>query len=337
MKKYIFLITALLLSAANTYSGWVGLGNGDPWHPPGMWFYELGDMGNIIILWDSDDNPHLITKFDVYRYTKWDGQSWSEPLTIDILSDKSVILPKAMMDSENRIHFLYKATGENNTTEIYYIIQDGSGWKGFNGEAEPTLVASFEGNIGANWFDFCLDHDNNPHIVNSHVDIEDKGQNDAVYYSFFDGDQWSSYAGSNEGKGILPNDTVYGFYPGVPKLALDSEDIPHILFPLREAPDNESAKSLYYWTWDGESWKSTADNLPMLPGNPVSSDILMMSCYNIAVDSHDVPWVSYPIETDIGRQIMIARLVADNWVGIDSQIDYSLLHLLLGLAPYYTV
>jgi len=99
-----------------------------------------------------------------------------------------------------------------------------------------------------------VDSQDRPHVI--WLKEVDSPQQYNLYYAFYDGAEWTSYGGGNTGSGITREGTIMSEEP---RLALDSQDFPHLSWVLRDFEYHYHAENIYYSYWDGTQWSTYHD------------------------------------------------------------------------------
>ncbi|MDG1550261.1 MAG: putative Ig domain-containing protein, partial [Candidatus Poseidoniaceae archaeon] len=229
-----------------------------------------GKSGTSIAI-GSNDNIH-VSYFDDYvgdlLYLKYDGSSWSVPLSLD---NTGGMYSSLAIDSSDNPHIVYY---DNDVQNLDYVRYDGSSWSSpiaiessGNVGIHPSLAidssdnlhvayrdASFghleyvTASIGGSWSSpYQLYTPGNPFypslkidsLGNIHVTFTDRGGGDDLMYTKYDG-SWSNAIEIDS----LDNVGLYS------SLGIDSSDHLHVIY------HDDSNGNLEYMTFDGSLWSS---------------------------------------------------------------------------------
>jgi len=251
---------------------------------------------------DSKDYPHIaycdIGKRQL-KYAYYDGSQWN----IETVDPEEKLLSHLAITLDENDHPYIACCGYSNKG-LRYIYNDGNEW-------HAEMVDSGE-NIS--WFSVgagsIILKDGNPYIAYSDGNM--------LKYAHYDGSKWNIETVTTEGDeirypsmemdshsyphiayhGMENYDLKYaswdgsewsietvasqGYIGGSCSLALDSHDNPHITCYRTDSPQ-ENDRDQEHFYWDGSKWNEEV----------IESEGYVGGCCDIAVDSHDNPFISY--------------------------------------------
>ena len=211
-----------------------------------------GKQGTSIAI-DSNDNIH-VSYFDNYvghlLYLKYDGSSWSVPLSLDSTGG---LYSSLAIDSNDNPHIVYY---DNVGQNLEYVTYDGSSW------SSPIAIES-SGDVGIHP-SLAIDSSDNLHVA-----YRDASFGHLEYVTASIGGSWSS-----------PNQLYTSGDPFYPSLKIDSLDNIHVTFTDRGGGDD-----LMYTKYDG-SW-SYPINLDSLDNVGLYSSLGIDSSDHLHVIYHD--------------------------------------------------
>ncbi len=195
---------------------------------------QLDSQNNLHVVW-YDDTPG---NFDIY-YSKWDGTEW-ESVNLSNNGGRSDS-PEIEIDSKDNIHVIWEDKSPGNWDILYNKWTPETGWL-----TEPINISNNPGDS----FDTSLriDSKDNIHVVwrdETDVDVERYPWNDDVFYA-----KWSPETGWTDPVNICRTPDASRW----PKIRLDSEDYPHVVWQ-DYSDDFESMWSydIYYTKWTPET------------------------------------------------------------------------------------
>ena len=206
----------------------------------GLKYATLHDTGWATIFVDREDagTPDMRTSIAIdpdgypcisYQSIMWDQlkfaflneDGWSFR---EITSLNGTYFTKLRFMSDGRPVIGFIDENDDQTAAIFkfaVIGQDYETWT-IQQHSTPLLFLQYY-----DWTDFAIDSQDNYHLVYLGTDFH-------FYYEYFDGFMWSG-------------DDLYDFYPTTASIAIDNNDIPHIVI----GKDSD----LYYYSLEGDQWR----------------------------------------------------------------------------------
>jgi hypothetical protein len=217
-----------------------------------------GDVGlQSDIALDSTGRPHIsyyAANGDL-KYAYYDGSIWKTEL-VDSTGNAvaSYYVTSLALDSSDRPYISYSGY-----EDIRYAWLDGSAW------ITETVDTCYFGCSPS----LALDSHDHPHIAYNPMLV--------LKYIWHDGSTWNEGPPSDSSLFAFPIEP--GWAVGVPSLALDSADRPHMSYYTEKSVDSK----LMYATHDGATWQILTVETADLVGYDNS----------LALDSADRPHISY--------------------------------------------
>jgi len=221
------------------------------------WNWEIVDnngniQGSTSLALDSKNHPHIsYTGNGNLMYAYFDGSEWHKEIIDNYCGYTSIAL-----DSKEHPHISYYKGNPND--DLKYTYFDGSKW--------IITRVDTEGSVG--WgSSIVIDSYNYPHIA--YADIT----NDFIKYAYWDGRSWIiSKVDDSDGGGL-------------PSLALDSKDLPHISYIYWVDYDpNEKLKYVYN---NGSKWVTSVVDVSSGPISYQSLDLDKSYFPHIAYEKFD--------------------------------------------------
>ncbi|HEX7345061.1 MAG TPA: hypothetical protein VF398_12400, partial [bacterium] len=197
---------------------------------------------------DSRDYVHVIWGGHLagpchLLYRCFDGSQWS-PIE-DLTPDHEGMDPRLVVDSQDRLHLVYRGETSALYLEIMYAFKDSSGWSG------PVILSATPTQSSAEP-DIAVDEDDNPHVV---WEQRFGGGSDDVYYRHFDGLLWSSPMNLSNSMASI----------ALPSIAISSG---MVFVAYSQIPD--SGYALIKYTFCCDSVWSEPDTLHLIPENHIA-------------------------------------------------------------------
>jgi hypothetical protein len=253
---------------------------------------DESDVFDCSLALDSNDRPHIsytTIGSNSLHYARWTGTAWA----IETVDDIDVISNSLALDSHDRPHISYATAS---SFSLHYAHWTGTAWA--KEMVDSGLVVSSS---------IALDSRDLPHISYATADLFG-----SLHYARWTGTAWA--------KETVDSADVMNC-----SLALDSNNLPHIsyyvgigsLFRLMPVGvDKIIGGMLKYAHWTGSSWDiQTLDQetttLTLPDGVPSLVGIGGGKWSSIALDSYDLPHISYGslVPSGIPTSLHYARLI----------------------------
>ena len=184
-------------------------------------------------------------------YTFWDGDEWT---TYGKANEKGGVSnsggstshpPSLRIDRKGFPHISWDKPSPN-VGDVFYIYWNGDNWASNDDSHKETGLSKTVAN-NSQYSCLALDSNLNPHVVW----MEDILKNAVfkIYYSFWDGLEWTSYMNADKDYGLALNNADCWD----PSIEIDSKDQPHIAWSDDSAL---GAYNIFYTFWDGQQWTS---------------------------------------------------------------------------------
>jgi len=213
--------------------------DGESWHTPVNISNDSTGSWNPKLACDTLGNPHVVwvdwgveEGKGVPFYCHYDGVAWSTPISL------SEILPHCSslggididIDVSNDVHIVWSDNSIGNF-EVYHSVYNGTSW------STPTNIS--DNKWDSSWSRMVIDSSGHPNVV--WKNYADWGNPDSVevFYSKYKGGSWSAPINISHLTGQSCK----------PKIALDSQDRPHVVWEERHG-----RYRVYYTHYDGSNW-----------------------------------------------------------------------------------
>lgn len=228
------------------YSYW----NGDAWSTPFKISQNTNWTGFPGITVTSDNHVHVIWEDDSENaagaggrilYRKYDGNSWSTPVSISHdVSDSWASQPQIISDSVDNLHVIFSywpPTGDS-PVELYYTKYNGSSW------STPEKLSATGDIDNIQHAAIAVDSNNYPHVAIWELGVvAEVGK--GVYHTNFNGTSW-------EAPLKLSTNGAY------PKIVIDDNDYRHLVWVVEwyDSVNGVYKNVVEYIKWDG-SWSAS--------------------------------------------------------------------------------
>jgi hypothetical protein len=267
-----------------TYASW----NGSAWDIQTL----DSNYGQASLALDSFNNAHISYIYSTptssyVKYKSRTGSNWDNQ-TVDLSFTSSFELDSnsLTLDSNNNPHICYSEQSDLKTI-LKYAELKGSNWSIQTIDSEASSSDFYGASIS-------LDSNKYPRIV--------YGEGNVIYGTVFNNVSNVKYAEWNGQSWSIQ--TVFLNVSSFGNVALDSNGYPHFTYLV--------GSSLMYASWDGSTWSTQiVDSNHLVSSYPSGSSFL-------ALDSHDIPHISYwrnPDELNSGTEsgLMYAHWTGSTW------------------------
>ncbi|MCK5744299.1 MAG: hypothetical protein KAH30_06125 [Caldisericia bacterium] len=258
------------------------------------------------LILDSKDNPHIAWYGGGYgdhwqsneiRYVKWDNGGWFSASGIGYNGNANVSRNKKgsdsqclVLDTTDNPHLSWSESMVLQNNHIVYLRWDGSNWVTANDNLYKTSK-------GSGRIEYTSSSTSSPSLVlgsNNQPTLVFSYENNIVCIKY-DGENWVSvngdiYVPEENNSSVNKNNGE----PSIPKLALDSNDNPMLLW--KDGAYNAEYSKLLFVKWNGLNWVTINNDVY----NPLTDNAVFLKSketnyyeYNLVIDSDNNPHIAW--------------------------------------------